>query len=553
MAEPDQNNIRWIDWWVNQNSRGMVRTSTLELLSSAPRNLPSPINEWQIYYTSANSNDCLIHSLLIDLSPTFRTLNQEKKNTIARQFREGPFLNDVVHYYTDTNPQQILTKALSQNAHDARSAQPITETSARREYLTTNINSNDFLKQEFLKPLCLKFRFNVLFYSNKIGILPFDFEPNGDNLIDGPTIVMYNPDSTHFSAMSKKNGEEWNKFFLEPEDANKLKIKMIATVEEIGTANPVCRFNYNDNDTIQNSVSSPQYNGWTVINRTFDNADPPICYQLELENPEKTENVTVHINTLFPGEYVLQQQQPQGSARGPSYSGVSNRDPRIGSYIPGRTSSFGPDFPDFHSDDDEPIILTNTLGTPAEQLQEQRESFDKTATGLALKQLRDNAIVTLNKLENFKWFFGSDIPKDCEVLKTGKFDKKIAKRLEQFEAVKRSEGSPRGGGLLQKLYCGLTGEPNCPEINVPDLKTEITNLLKSPEICNLANVELMLEQAKKIQTDAEEFIDSGKVDPSQNPSKWRSLLKKTKLKTPALTQVINLLIGSNKLSGKSVV
>lgn len=61
-------------------------------LSSVDEPLPMKdevSNDYQIIQSSGNENDCLVHSLLTALSPTFRTLDVNGKNTIASNFRRG--------------------------------------------------------------------------------------------------------------------------------------------------------------------------------------------------------------------------------------------------------------------------------------------------------------------------------------------------------------------------------------------------------------------------------------------------------------------------------
>ena len=527
MAQPAQNTIQWIDWWVKQQlTRDQIPgpESLVQIQTYMTLTQPEQLDGWKVCRTSGNANDCMIHSLLIELSQTFQRLPPEVRDRIARTYRTTVFAN-----INDVNRDR-----------------------AQR---------NAFLEDPDLLAFGNYYNINILAYIPTNS--EFQFVSNGKvDAVgrDAPCIIIHYNGANHYSAMLASNNNPFIEYDVASELAYDYTRKPTNLYCEYAVESLI-EYERNQKKVIERRFpDGATYEGYKFCNAlrlVNSNVDAFIgpggtSWDALLLQPNAGAIEIAEDAFLTPEQgqareqylAAARQRAPlPGSASGPSYSG-----PRIGSSIPGRTSSFGPDFPDFDSDDDEPIILTNTLGTPAEQQQEKvQKSFEQTATGLALIQLRDHAIVTLNKLENFKWFFGSDIPKDCEVLKTGKFDKKIADRLKQFEDVNRSDGSPRGGGLLQKLYCGLTGAPNCPDVP-SDLKAQITILLKSPEICNLANVELMLEQTKKIQTDAEEFIDGDKVDPIRNPSKWRSLLKKTKLKPAALTELIKLLIGPNKLS-----
>jgi hypothetical protein len=131
--------INDIEEWVKANSSGMPRTGKLEPYSNPPSLLPPPIDEWRIYATSGSSNDCMIHALLIDCSPTFRTLLDADKNTVARAFRTGEFLQIVLKYYND-NPRKPVTRG-------GVSDRPLVG-DERTKFLQDLIESEDFLREE---------------------------------------------------------------------------------------------------------------------------------------------------------------------------------------------------------------------------------------------------------------------------------------------------------------------------------------------------------------------------------------------------------------------
>ena len=224
------NSIKEIDDWVKNNSRGMPTTGGLSPYSNPPSSLPPPINNWQIYATSGSSNDCMIHALLIDCSPHFRTLLDDNKNTVAREFRTGPFLRIVLKYYND-DPRKPVTRG-------GVSDRPLVEPE-RTRFLQDLIESEDFLREEFLEPISEHYNFNILLRSLKPGTLPFGLVPL-DPVPRNPTIVMYNPSSVHFSAMSSNIGD----FFLDTTEVVALKAKMDATTFTSTGRN--CEYNHGD-------------------------------------------------------------------------------------------------------------------------------------------------------------------------------------------------------------------------------------------------------------------------------------------------------------------
>ena len=209
------NSTKEIDDWVKNNSRGMSKTGGLSPYSNLPSSLPPPINNWQIYATSGSSNDCMIHALLIDCSPTFRQLLDADKNTVARAFRTGEFLQIVLKYYND-NPGKLVTKG---GENDRPLVGP-----ERTQFLQDLIESEDFLREEFLEPISQRYNLNILLRSLKPDTLPFGLIPL-EPVPANPTIVMYNPSSVHFSAMSSNSGD----FFLPTNEVVALKARMDAT------------------------------------------------------------------------------------------------------------------------------------------------------------------------------------------------------------------------------------------------------------------------------------------------------------------------------------
>jgi hypothetical protein len=105
MAEqqiPERNTIPYIDYWVSTEARKrkfqIDGGDKIDVAFTIPQ---PPLQNYIVYKTSGNENDCMIHSLLIDLSPTFRklgpdddiTTSKENRDTIARLFRTSVFAN----------------------------------------------------------------------------------------------------------------------------------------------------------------------------------------------------------------------------------------------------------------------------------------------------------------------------------------------------------------------------------------------------------------------------------------------------------------------------
>jgi len=207
------NSINNIEKWIlaQLSVIGRKGSSVLELKIDVP--IPPQLAGWQMYTTSGNENDCMIHALLTDCSPTFRTLEIDTKNTIASIYRRGdgrsnaPFLQIVLDYYTKY-PNIPVNEG-------GRSANLVGQ--ARIDFLTELITGNEFLRQEFLTPICDYYKINVLIYAtNRPGEarrraidskVIFEFEPQPDLIENAPTIVMHNGYSIHFSAMSQTDGK----------------------------------------------------------------------------------------------------------------------------------------------------------------------------------------------------------------------------------------------------------------------------------------------------------------------------------------------------------
>jgi hypothetical protein len=277
--------INDIEDWVKDNSRGMPTTGGLSPYSNPPSSLPPPINNWQIYATSGSSNDCMIHSLLIDCSPTFRTLLDDNKNTVARAFRTGPFLQIVLKYYND-NARKPVTRG-------GENDRPLVEPE-RTRFLQDLIESEDFLREEFLEPISQHYNFNILLRSLKPDTFPFGLVPLEPVPTD-PTIVMYNPSSVHFSAMSSNRGN----FFLNTSEVVALKARMDEDAHSSEIRERNCEYNHGDAfllngitfiiDTPQSYQDTPDEDGSVVAQ----------CVSVNIQNTNNTGTLITNVPTAF--------------------------------------------------------------------------------------------------------------------------------------------------------------------------------------------------------------------------------------------------------------
>jgi len=156
---------------------------------------------------------------------------------------------------------------------------------------------------------------------------------------------------------------------------------------------------------------------------------------------------------------------------------------------------------DFNFLPDDTDALPNTSNLTSFQEQNATRTDVKKSTATALEELKNLAVGTLKKLEFFKLYYGNKIPKDC----------------------KRIDAS------------------RVPQLNGADIGL----------LCQLANLELILNQAENMQIKAKEYPElfkEGKLNPDLNPIKWRMFLKKIKLTDKKARELLGYLDGVNKLS-----
>jgi hypothetical protein len=156
---------------------------------------------------------------------------------------------------------------------------------------------------------------------------------------------------------------------------------------------------------------------------------------------------------------------------------------------------------DFNFLPDDTDALPNTPNLTSFDEQNGTRMALKETTTNALKELQEQAADTLKKLEFFKLYYGDKIPKNCEGI--------------DARQVSQLNGADIG------------------------------------QLCRLANLELLLNQAESMQIKAKEYPElfkEGKLNPDLNPIKWRMFLKKIKLTDKKARELLGYLDGVNKLS-----
>jgi hypothetical protein len=175
----------------------------------------------------------------------------------------------------------------------------------------------------------------------------------------------------------------------------------------------------------------------------------------------------------------------------------------------GRGSARAADFDfNFLSDEDTVNLPLSTVLSSFVDQATTRQNI-KANTDAALEKLKNSSETILENLKDFKAFYGNKIPKDCT------------------------------------------------KINESDLKTKVPKLQTlTPEeitqLCTLANLELLLNQAESLKIKAQEYPElfdkHNKLIPELNPIKWNMFLKKIKLTAKKAKELLNYLDGANQLS-----
>jgi hypothetical protein len=507
----------WVQNYCHEKEYVVAEQEEIEVKNPQP-GLPEQLQGWQIYYTSDNG-DCMIHATLMDISPTFRKLSPLQKDTVAHSFRRTKFLELVTNYYL--SPPEGITRSLYNNNVPRRLLATAEEKIAFLNNFIGNeqldIDSYRWLRQEFLAPICLHYKFKCLLYqTGNASSKQFLFEPENDDdfrsLEQYSCIVIHNSRSVHFEAMSKIDGDGEEKFYMENDQVESLKAAMDNPEGRFTPARLICDFY--EGAIIEGS--SEQYNGFQVIDRHFE-GDPPTCTSLKLQNPASQNEQTefIPITTIFPNRNPPPLRSSSSSSFYPSFGPLT-----------GRAGSF-----DAFPDDDTKLILETELESIKQQ---EKPKIDPTLE--ALRDLSKDAEAKLKKLEFVQWFFDSGLPLDCENLKNNKLNGNINKRLGEFAEL----------GLLDKLYDGIFFKNNkkrergeeSPRVAVIDAKEKKEQLLSffktSPEmveLCKLAKLDLVLNNVSKFNEVAKQpkyadLFDEREqfIQPPGGPL-WNNLLK----------------------------
>ena len=147
-------------------------------------------DEYQSVNTSSHDNDCLIHSFLIDVSPSFRKLTLKEKNSFANTFRRS-LLPKLYKLKNDSLPEKLYSKAL-----------------------VKQLNTTNFLTDEHEQALGYFFNVNIinfLIQRQKVEGKRKQFiftAASGPFEKDRPTVLIFNPDNEHFRAIRKLTGTD---------------------------------------------------------------------------------------------------------------------------------------------------------------------------------------------------------------------------------------------------------------------------------------------------------------------------------------------------------
>lgn len=489
MAQPAKKNTDWIDWWVRQQVQqvdppvpvpGPVLIKTYMTLTQPPQ-----LNEWKVCQTSGNANDCMIHSLLIELSSTFQRLPPEVRNDIARTYRTTEFA---------TIPDVDKDRA----------------------------NSEDFLEDRDLLAFGNYYNINILAYIPTNS--EFQFVSSGKK---GRCIIIHYNGYNHYSAMLAVDNSPFINIDIAEQLVEQFKKKptdlyceyaVDSLIEYRGQQKKVLERRFPQEDLAVNGTKF--CNALRVVNRGVVAFIGPGGTTWEQIDPADGKEEISETDFLTPEQREARQQYaarqrapPPGSAKGPSFS------PSFG--LLGRAGSF-----DAFPDEETKLILETELKSPKQQ--EEKPKIDMTLQ--ALRGMKEIAAAKLKKLEFVQWFFDSGLPLDCEKLKQNKvLQANINKRLGEFETL----------NLLDKLYEGIFLGENS---GSGDAKTKKQELLKfftsSPEmeeLCKLAKLDLVLNNVSKfyevarqpkyaVLFDDEDFEKGQFIQPPQG-AEWNNLLK----------------------------
>jgi len=175
-----------LESWISEKAKNMEKNGETKAVKELQADeLPKDSNDaftgFERMVSSGNQNDCLIHSLLTSLSPTFRTLKKADKDSLASTFRRELFL-DLLNKAKENPPYRFTKEQMAEMISEAK--------------------STGFLSDLHLRYLANQYTFNVFFY--ELGaprtdpwhlLMPYEGSETA------PLILLYNPGRGHFEAV----------------------------------------------------------------------------------------------------------------------------------------------------------------------------------------------------------------------------------------------------------------------------------------------------------------------------------------------------------------
>ena len=178
-------NYTEIDDWVLKKTKKMLKNGKTEIkrkLSEVEKPLKDTdtFNDYNVVFTSANRNDCLIHAFLTAISNTFRQLDQTDKNIVASYFRRIILLWLVLH-------ESVVTSTIT------------------KMKIELSGPDNIALQDDVIDYLAGKFKINI-YYGFKQGG-QFQWMLSQNPIDTKPFIMIINPGAYHYETVCSPEDE----------------------------------------------------------------------------------------------------------------------------------------------------------------------------------------------------------------------------------------------------------------------------------------------------------------------------------------------------------
>ena len=178
-------NYTEIDDWVLKKTKKMLKNGKTEIkrkLSEVEKPLKDTdtFNDYNVVFTSANRNDCLIHAFLTAISNTFRQLDQTDKNIVASYFRRIILLWLVLH-------ESVVTSTITKMKNELSGP------------------DNIALQDDVIDYLAGKFKINI-YYGFKQGG-QFQWMLSQNPIDTKPFIMIINPGAYHYETVCSPEDE----------------------------------------------------------------------------------------------------------------------------------------------------------------------------------------------------------------------------------------------------------------------------------------------------------------------------------------------------------